>query len=123
LEAARGCGAEGESGGETAGEGVRTLDIQLGKLTLYQLSYARNITALILASGPQTSKGIVDEGIRGKRQSTEGGGERTGNSRPLVLNYRIDFDVDRGMTFFHTRLTYRLATKARKMAMRRPVMG
>ena len=24
-----------------AGEGVRTLDIQLGKLTLYQLSYAR----------------------------------------------------------------------------------
>ncbi len=24
-----------------AGEGTRTLDIQLGKLTLYQLSYAR----------------------------------------------------------------------------------
>ena len=24
-----------------AGEGIRTLDIQLGKLTLYQLSYAR----------------------------------------------------------------------------------
>ena len=25
-----------------AGKGIRTLDIQLGKLTLYQLSYARN---------------------------------------------------------------------------------
>jgi hypothetical protein len=25
----------------TAGEGTRTLDIQLGKLALYQLSYAR----------------------------------------------------------------------------------
>lgn len=25
-----------------AGEGIRTLDIQLGKLTLYQLSYTRN---------------------------------------------------------------------------------
>ena len=25
-----------------AGEGVRTLDIQLGKLALYQLSYTRN---------------------------------------------------------------------------------
>ena len=24
-----------------AGKGIRTLDIQLGKLTLYQLSYAR----------------------------------------------------------------------------------
>ena len=29
-------------GRETAGEGTRTLDIQLGKLALYQLSYARN---------------------------------------------------------------------------------
>lgn len=27
--------------GEKAGEGTRTLDIQLGKLALYQLSYAR----------------------------------------------------------------------------------
>ena len=26
---------------EKAGEGIRTLDIQLGKLTLYQLSYTR----------------------------------------------------------------------------------
>ena len=26
-----------------AGEGTRTLDIQLGKLTLYQLSYARSL--------------------------------------------------------------------------------
>jgi hypothetical protein len=25
-----------------AGEGIRTLDIQLGKLTLYQLSYTRS---------------------------------------------------------------------------------
>ncbi len=30
-----------ESHGEGAGEGTRTLDIQLGKLTLYQLSYTR----------------------------------------------------------------------------------
>lgn len=28
---------------EEAGEGTRTLDIQLGKLALYQLSYARMI--------------------------------------------------------------------------------
>ena len=26
-----------------AGKGIRTLDIQLGKLTLYQLSYAREL--------------------------------------------------------------------------------
>ncbi|MEY4822135.1 MAG: hypothetical protein RLY72_1787, partial [Planctomycetota bacterium] len=30
------CGPE-----QKAGKGIRTLDIQLGKLTLYQLSYAR----------------------------------------------------------------------------------
>jgi hypothetical protein len=30
-----------------AGEGIRTLDIQLGKLTLYQLSYARGRRAIV----------------------------------------------------------------------------
>ena len=31
---------------EEAGEGTRTLDIQLGKLALYQLSYARKTPGL-----------------------------------------------------------------------------
>ena len=34
--------AAGESG---AGDGVRTRDTKLGKLVLYQLSYARNLKA------------------------------------------------------------------------------
>jgi hypothetical protein len=34
-------------GPERAGEGIRTLDIQLGKLTLYQLSYARGRRAIV----------------------------------------------------------------------------
>ncbi len=34
-----------------AGEGTRTLDIQLGKLTLYQLSYARSGRVKRLAQG------------------------------------------------------------------------
>ena len=29
-----------------AGKGIRTLDIQLGKLTLYQLSYARDLCSV-----------------------------------------------------------------------------
>ena len=29
-----------------AGKGIRTLDIQLGKLTLYQLSYARELSSV-----------------------------------------------------------------------------
>ena len=29
-----------------AGKGIRTLDIQLGKLTLYQLSYARELCSV-----------------------------------------------------------------------------
>jgi hypothetical protein len=37
-----------------AGKGIRTLDIQLGKLTLYQLSYAR-ITAVSLSIQPNAS--------------------------------------------------------------------
>ena len=38
-----------------AGEGVRTLDIQLGKLTLYQLSYTRR-TVFIIAFRPWSVK-------------------------------------------------------------------
>ena len=34
--------SEGGGGTNGAGEGVRTLGIQLGKLALYQLSYARS---------------------------------------------------------------------------------
>ena len=43
-------------GGEftKAGKGIRTLDIQLGKLTLYQLSYAR-ITVDSLSIQPDAS--------------------------------------------------------------------
>ena len=37
-----------------AGKGIRTLDIQLGKLTLYQLSYAR-ITVISLSIQPDAS--------------------------------------------------------------------
>ena len=37
-----------------AGKGIRTLDIQLGKLTLYQLSYAR-ITVVSLSIQPDAS--------------------------------------------------------------------
>jgi hypothetical protein len=40
-----------------AGEGTRTLDIQLGKLALYQLSYARNMqlpSLPLLAPGSNT---------------------------------------------------------------------
>ena len=37
-----------------AGKGIRTLDIQLGKLTLYQLSYAR-ITVGSLSIQPDAS--------------------------------------------------------------------
>lgn len=33
--------SDGQIGQKKAGEGTRTLDIQLGKLALYQLSYAR----------------------------------------------------------------------------------
>jgi hypothetical protein len=33
---------------QRAGEGTRTLDIQLGKLALYQLSYARNLIELLI---------------------------------------------------------------------------
>ncbi len=36
-------GVKGEKNG--AGEGIRTLDIHLGKVTLYQLSYARVLSA------------------------------------------------------------------------------
>ena len=32
-----------------AGEGTRTLDMQLGRLPLYQLSYARVATIVLLA--------------------------------------------------------------------------
>lgn len=35
--------SQGGSGCQEAGEGTRTLDIQLGKLALYQLSYARSV--------------------------------------------------------------------------------
>ncbi len=31
-----------------AGEGIRTLDIHLGKVVLYQLSYARNLISILL---------------------------------------------------------------------------
>ena len=33
--------------GEKAGEGTRTLNIQLGRLTLYQLSYARKVVPIV----------------------------------------------------------------------------
>jgi hypothetical protein len=37
---------DGTAGVKKAGEGTRTLDIQLGKLALYQLSYARELPGL-----------------------------------------------------------------------------
>ena len=37
---------DGTAGVKKAGEGTRTLDIQLGKLALYQLSYARELRGL-----------------------------------------------------------------------------
>ena len=37
---------DGTAGVKKAGEGTRTLDIQLGKLALYQLSYARKTPGL-----------------------------------------------------------------------------
>jgi hypothetical protein len=42
-----------------AGEEVRTLDIQLGKLTLYQLSYARVNIMLIRSPQPSSFNGIA----------------------------------------------------------------
>ena len=47
------CSVPRESGRDGAGNGVRTRDIQLGRLTLYQLSYSR------LAAGP--GEGLRDE--------------------------------------------------------------
>ena len=38
-----------------AGEGARTLDIQLGRLTLYQLSYTRK-ELLIVDQGPYSTE-------------------------------------------------------------------
>lgn len=40
-----------KSGGFRAGKEVRTLDIQLGKLTLYQLSYSREHAQYIKSGG------------------------------------------------------------------------
>jgi hypothetical protein len=45
-------GYEGPSKAETgAGDGIRTRDTELGKLVLYQLSYARPKTASIISVG------------------------------------------------------------------------
>jgi hypothetical protein len=40
-------GAYAAAGYETAGEGARTLNIQLGRLMLYQLSYTRTNGAVL----------------------------------------------------------------------------
>jgi len=52
----------------TAGEGTRTLDIQLGKLALYQLSYARESPECSTANVPASRIGraaCVESGGRG----------------------------------------------------------
>ena len=41
-----GLGGSAERVWDGAGKGIRTPDFQLGKLTLYQLSYARTLAAL-----------------------------------------------------------------------------
>ncbi len=40
---------------ERAGEGSRTLDLQLGKLSLYQLSYARVARSIAIARSPRNA--------------------------------------------------------------------
>ncbi len=47
---------EVRSGADGAGEGTRTLDINLGKVALYQLSYARTIEGGILPRYPECAK-------------------------------------------------------------------
>ena len=44
---------------EKAGEGTRTLNIQLGRLTLYQLSYARRIVAWHCITWHRLAKSLV----------------------------------------------------------------
>ena len=44
-----------------AGEGIRTLDIHLGKVVLYQLSYARNKYSWIIANANMGKQIIWDE--------------------------------------------------------------
>ncbi len=58
MESKAGIGSQescGISAKKKAGDGIRTHDIQLGKLTLYQLSYTR-IAALIVARPPPPGK-------------------------------------------------------------------
>jgi hypothetical protein len=48
-----------------AAEGTRTLDIQLGKLTLYQLSYSRSQGSVkLLAGGEDSAECAGQEGLR-----------------------------------------------------------
>ncbi len=42
-----------------AGDGIRTRDIQLGKLTLYQLSYSRALDVSSFNDTSQAFKGII----------------------------------------------------------------
>ena len=41
---------------QKAGEGIRTLDIQLGRLTLYQLSYARSVKGSVAEAAGRTPR-------------------------------------------------------------------
>src|SRR5690606_15374190 len=53
------------SGLSGAGDGARTRDIQLGKLTLYQLSYSRE--ARLDSMGGRGAQGVTRGGGRGGR--------------------------------------------------------
>src|SRR5262249_29627172 len=57
-----------------AGEGIRTLDIQLGKLTLYQLSYTRRAEVILSERAAESS--TTDVGAR------SGGARRNRMTRP-----------------------------------------
>ena len=43
-----------------AGNGIRTRDIKLGKLALYQLSYARNVPRQLILKQPAFVNGKLD---------------------------------------------------------------
>jgi hypothetical protein len=59
-----------------AGDGIRTRDIQLGKLTLYQLSYTRSYSANIDAPEMQVKDEMVPESLSRVRRLSISGGRR-----------------------------------------------
>ena len=76
----RGRGIPPESGGHGAAEETRTPDIQLGKLTLYQLSYGRSESEIVRLRGSRSQRfGLVRGASTGL-----GSGIRRGRARAAV---------------------------------------